>query len=554
MPPATPVDDFARAAETLRFDPLLRHPNLHEAVALLNANRLGPASTLLRDFLKAHPHDVSALHLMAKTVARQGRNADAEALLAQCVELAPDQASPRFSYVNVLLQANKPETALKEIELLLKQEPRNPLFRRLEAVALEAINDYAGAAAVWLGLTEDYPARLECWLRYGHSLRGMGARDESLAAYRKVIELNPSFGGAWWALADLKSFRFTDAEIEQMEQELARSGLSSGDRTQLHFSLGKAYADKEHYEKSFRNYAKGNALHRLGFQHDPNAMTAYVASCKRLFTKDFFRERAGSGCDSADPIFLVGMARSGSTLVEQVLASHSRIEGTRELFNLTELSRQLQRGVDPNSANAYPDVLAKLDAATLKRLGELYLERTRIHRKLGRPFFTDKMGPSYVHIGLLQLILPNATIVDVRRHPLACCFSIFAQLFPKGQNDSYRLADIGRVYRDYVELMAHFDRVLPGKVRRIAYETLVAEPQAEIRRLLGAVGVSFEPACLEFYKTERVVTTASSEQVRTPIYRDALEHWRHYEPWLQPLVETLGAVYTAYPSVPEQMR
>ena len=542
-----PIDEFRNAAEALRPDRRRLDPRLREAAASLENNRIGLATKLLREFLTRHPRDINALYLMAEAAIRQGRHADTERLLAQCVELAPDFTAARFRYANALLQANKPEAALAEAEKLLGPEPRNPLFRRLKAVALEGTGNFAAAAALWRELTEDYPARQDCWERYGHALRGMGLREDCIAAYRKVVELDPGYGGAWWSLADLKTFRFSEGEMERMELQLSRPELLAQDRTQLHFALGKAYADLKLYEKSFSNYARGNAIHRLGFKHDPNVMTAYVARCRSVFTADFFRKRTGSGSAATDPIFIVGMPRAGSTLVEQILSSHSQVEGTRELFDLAAISRYLQFEIAPKEGCDYPEALEKLDAAALKQLGERYLDSTRSHRKLGRPHFTDKMGPNFVHIGLLQLILPNARIVDVRRHPMACCFSIFAQLFPKGQNDAYRLTDIASVYRDYVALMAHFDRALPGKVHRIFYERLVAQPESEVRRLLDYLGLPFEQACLHYYNTDRVITTASSEQVRNPIYGSALEHWRHYEPWLGSLKAALGPVLDAYP-------
>jgi tetratricopeptide (TPR) repeat protein len=544
------TDDFDSAAQALRPGQSSGHPQLREASAFLETGRVGLAAKSLREFLKDHPRDVNALLLMAETAARHGRNEEAEALLAQCLELAPGSVAARYSYASILLQTNKPQAARSEAGYLLKQEPRNPLFRRLAAIAFEAIEDYAASAALWDVLTQDYPDRPDCWLRYGHALRSMGSREECVTAYRKALALDPAIGGAWWSLADLKTLRFSDAEIAQMEAQLARADLPAEDRTRLLFSLGKAYADLKLYEKSFGSYAKGNALHRLGLRHDPDVLTSYVTRCKSAFTTDLFRSSAGSGCSDPDPIFIVGMARSGSTLVEQILASHSQIEGTKELSDLATISRHVQNEIARNRGIGFPEVLKTLDAAVLKELGGRYLESTRAHRKLGRRFFTDKMGPNFVHVGMLQLILPNARIVDVRRHPLACGLSNFTQIFPNGQNDAYRLADIGRLYRDYVELMAHFDRVLPGKVHRVTYESLVTEPEAEIRRLLDYIGLPFEQACLHFHRTERVVTTVSSEQVRSPLYRDALEQWRHYEPWLGPLKAALGPVLDRYPDVP----
>lgn len=541
-------DDFDRAAQALQPGQSLRHPRLREAAALLDGSRVGLAAKMLREFLRDHPRDAGALHLLAEAATRQGRNENAEILLAQCVELAPDFTAGRFSYANALLQVNRPEAALAQAEKLLTQEPRNPPFRALNAMALDAVEDYVTSAASWRELTLDYPGRRDFWTRYGHALRALGLREECIAAYRKAVEINPAYGGAYWSLADLKTFRFGDDEIARMEAQLARADLAAEDRTGMHFALGKAYADQALYETSFAHYAKGNAIHRLGLKHDPEVLTAHVARCKALFTAEFFDARAALGCGSTDPIFIVGMARAGSTLIEQILASHSQIEGTRELPDLAALATDLK--TETASGADYPRILETLDAADLKRLGERYLDSVRVHRKRDRSFFTDKMGTNFMHIGMIRLILPHAKIVDMRRHPLACGFSNFTQIFPRGQNHAYRLADIGRLYRDYVELTAHFDRVLPGKVHRVFYESLVADPEAEIRRLLDYLGLPFEPACLRFHETDRVVTTASSEQVRSPIYQDALGQWRHYEPWLGPLKAALGSVLDTYPGVP----
>jgi len=548
--PASTIPDFESAAEALRPESWLRIPRLQEAARQLNLGRVAEADQTLRDFLKAQPRAPGARYLLAEVAARVGAYDDAELLLAQCLKLAPTFRPFRFTYAQTLLKTNKPDAALAETETLLREEPKNPLFRRLKAVVLEATQNFEAAVAAWRDLLDDYPALPDLWLSYGHALRSTGAKDDCIAAYRKAIALEPGYGGAWWALADLKTFRFSQADIETMEAALKGRDITQEQRIRLNFALGKAYADQKLYEKSFDRYATANAQYRKSIRHDPQTLTNYVARCRRFFTADFFHARAGTGCESTAPIFLVGMMRAGSTLVEQILASHSQIEGTRELSDLASIFRRVRANVG-GQEKGYPDLLATLDTAELRRLGEQYLESTKAYRKLARPHFIDKMGANFAHLGLLQLVLPNAKIVDVRRHPLACGVSIFAQLFPKGENDAYSLTDIGRHYHDYVELMAHFDRVLPGKVHRVFYENLVAEPEAEIRALLDFLDLPFETACLEFHKTERVVATVSSEQVRSPLYRDALEQWRHYEPWLGPLKEALGPVLDAYPSVPD---
>jgi tetratricopeptide (TPR) repeat protein len=552
VPPAS-ADIFEVAAQALRLDSGLRHPRLREAARHLNEDRGGAAVKLLDAFLKAHPRDVHALQLMALAALRAGRRQRALTLLTQCTELAPQSQPARCALADLLIQLARPEAALIECDILLKADPDNVLFRRLKAVALEAIGEHAAAGEIWRALLDAHPTHSESWRRYGHTRRALGLRDEAVAAYRAAIEMAPSFGGAWWALADLKSFRFSQADIAQMEAQIARTDMTADDRSQLHFALGKAYADEAAYEKSFAHYAKGNALHRLKLDHDPAVLTTYVARCRRLFTAEFYRTRAGAGSTRADPIFLVGMLRAGSTLVEQILASHSQIEGTKELPELAALANHAQNEFSAKAGAGYPEVLGALDSSALEALGKRYLDAVQVHRKIDAPFFTDKMGPNFVHVGMIHIILPHAKIVDVRRHPLACGLSNFVQVFPTGQNDAYRLSDIGHAYRDYVSLMAHFDRVLPGRIHRVIYEQLVADPETEVRRLLDYLQLPFEERCLEFYKTDRVVTTASSEQVRSPIYRDSVEQWRHFEPWLGPLKTALGDVLTAYPDAPAEV-
>jgi tetratricopeptide (TPR) repeat protein len=526
---------------------------LAEAAALAHGGKPGQAVRLLREYLSRYPDDATALYMLGQIAASQGHDKPALDLLSRSLKFAPGLHAARSNRATVLLRTGAASAALDDIELLLAEQARNPEFRALKATALEAVEDHAAAVEIWRALIEDHPEAVGAWVRYGTALRLLGRREEGIAAYRRAIAIEPSSGEAWWALADLKTFRFEDADVREMERQLARPDLAPADRVRLHFALGKSNADREQYETSFGHYAKGNAMHRSGIKHDPAVLSAYVADCKRVFTTDFLAQRSGFGSPSHAPIFVVGMMRSGSTLVEQILASHSQIEGTRELSDLAAVSRQLQ-GEAASAGLSYWQVLERMTADDAARLGERYLAAVEPHRKLGRPFFLDKMGANFAHIGLIQMILPEARIIDVRRHPLACGLSIFSQLFPHGQDDCYRLEDIGRLYRDYVELTAHFDSVLPGRIHRVFYEDLVAHPEQEIRRLFEHLGVPFEAQSLEFHKTQRVVATASSEQVRRPIYKDALDQWRHFEPWLEPLKSSLGPVLAAYPGAPQEWR
>jgi tetratricopeptide (TPR) repeat protein len=451
----------------------------------------------------------------------------------------------------VLYRHDKPAEALPEVEQLLAAEPRNPSHRTLKAAVLGRVGEYDQAIELYRAVLAEYPNQPKVWMSAGHALKTAGRQDEGVAAYRRCIELAPSLGEAWWSLANLKTVKFSAADMDAMRVPLARADIGQEDRFHLHFALGKALEDAGDYAASFEQYAEGNRLRRtmIGYSADEN--TAHVRRSTQLFTREFFAARAGHGAPAPDPVFIVGLPRSGSTLLEQVLSSHSQVEGTMELPDMVALARELGGRRRAGELSRYPQVLAALGAGELRALGERYLERTRIQRKTGAPFFIDKLPNNFAHVGLIHLILPNARIIDARRHPLACCFSGFKQHFARGQSFSYSLEDIGRYYRDYVELMAHFDAVLPGRVHRVLYEAMVDDTEKEVRRLLDYCGLPFEPQCLEFHRTVRAVRTASSEQVRQPIFREGLDQWRHYDAWLAPLKGVLGPVLDAYPGVPD---
>jgi len=526
-------------------------PKLMGAALALVENRIPEAEASLREHLKRHPTDVAAIRMLAEVAARIGRYVDAENLLSRCLELAPGFAAARHNYAMVLHRQNKPEAALAQVELLLTQEPRNPGYRNLKAAILGRIGEYAASIEHYRSVLADYPNQAKVWMSLGHALKTAGSNAESVDAYLKTIERAPNLGEAYWSLANLKTFRFTAQQIQAMREQLASGGLSPDDRFHFEFSLGKALEDAGEYAESFEHYREGNRLRRQMIRYDANENLAHVERSKRLFTRDFFAERAGWGNPAADPIFVVGLPRSGSTLIEQILASHSSVEGTMELPDVAMLARVVGARTTRSGSNAYPRALEKLSADELHELGARYLTQTRIQRKTPAPIFIDKMPNNFAHVGLIHLMLPNAKIVDARRHPLGCCFSGFKQHFARGQNFTYDLAEIGRYYRDYVELMAHFDAVLPGRVHRVLYENMVEDTEGEVRRLLAYCSLPFEEGVLRFHENQRAVRTASSEQVRQPIFREGVDHWRHFEPWLGPLKEALGDVGSAYPNTPQ---
>ena len=541
----------ADAAYARHIQASTRDPRLLEPAAALCENRIAVAEALLREHLKQHPTDVAAIRMLAEVAARLGRYGDAEILLARCLELAPGFMAARQNYAMVLHRQNKESEALAETERLLATEPRNPSYRNLKAAILSRIGEYDESIRIYADVLAEYPTQAKVWMSYGHALKTAGRSKDSIEAYRESIDLTPSLGECYWSLANLKTFQFSPAELDAMLAQVARSDISEEDRLHFHFAIGKALEDAGRFAESFDHYAAGNRLRRASVTYDAAETSAHVRRSKALFTSEFFQRRAGWGSDAPDPIFIVGLPRAGSTLVEQILSSHTQVEGTQELPNIIAMARELGGRKSRREVSEYPEVLEPLSAAECRALGERYLEQTRIHRKTDAPFFIDKMPNNFMHIGLIQLILPNARIIDARRHPMGCCFSGFKQQFARGQTFTYSLDEIGRYYCDYVELMAHFDAVLPGRIHRVIYETMVEDTEAEVRRLLDYCGLPFEQACLRFYENERAVRTASSEQVRRPIYREGVDQWRHYEPWLGPLRAELGRVAEVYPNVPE---
>ncbi len=540
----------ADAAYARHIQASVNDPKLMEAAAALVANDLPVAEHLLRAFLKEHPTDVSALRMLAEVGARLRRYEDAEMLLARALELAPGFAAARQNYASILYRHNKPQEVIAQTDILLKADPRNPNHRALRAAALGQLGEYAQASAAYEKLLAEFPQYADAWMSYGHTLKTQGRTSEGIAAYRKSIEQKPNLGEAYWSLANLKTFRFSPADVEAMRAQLARDDLSNADRFHFEFALAKALEDENRFEDAFAHYEKGNALRRETAPYDSDDMAETVRRAKALFAPDFFAARANVGSAAPDPIFIVGLPRAGSTLIEQILSSHSQVEGTMELHDIGQMVRKIGGAGKKGRASTYPDILAAFAPEQFRALGEEYLKRTRVHRKTDRPFFIDKMPNNFLHSGFIRLILPRARIIDARRHPLGCCLSCFKQHFARGQTFAYSLTDLGDYYAHYVELMAHYDAVMPGHVHRVFYENMVSDPEEEVRRLLAYCGLPFEDSCLRFYENDRAVRTASSEQVRQPIFTGATDHWQNFEPWLNPLKAALGPVLLAYPAVP----
>ena len=536
----------SRAAYEKHFSVSIRHPELIQAIELLRAGKLAKAERLVKDFLKQHPADVSAIRILADIGIKLGQFEDARHLLERCLQLAPDFHLARHNYVVVLLRQQKLETAHIEVQKLLDVEPDNPSFLILKGAILVRAGDHAQALEIYERVLKDYPKQARAQMNYGHTLKTVGRLEESINAYRKCIELSPGVGEAYWSMANLKTFTFTDEDIALMRSQVTTGGGDADDQAHIAFALGKALEDRGQFDESFHFYQRGNAIRRVKHRH--NARINVFDTARQIKTLDaaFFAARQGWGCPAPDPIFIVGLPRAGSTLLEQILASHSKVEGTAELIDIIALSRRLGQKTPKNPASKYPEILEQLPAEKCLEFGKGYLETTRIQRS-HTPYFIDKMPNNFMHIGLIHLILPNAKIIDARRHPMACCFSGYKQLFARGQTFTYDLEDIGRYYRDYVILMDHWDRVLPGRVLRVQYEDMVSDTENQIRRLLDYCGLPFEEQCLRFYETKRAIRTPSAEQVRQPIYQAGLEQWRNFEAHLGPLKEALGPVLERYP-------
>ncbi|HEY0446062.1 MAG TPA: sulfotransferase [Allosphingosinicella sp.] len=544
-----PSRGFQAEHEALRAS--LRQPPVAEAARALNEGRLHAAERLLRPYLDEQPDDPAALRMMAAVARMSDRQEDAVPLLQRALDLAPDYAPARQELADAFAKLSRRDEALKEAGKLLAAQPDHPPYLDLKANILNGMGRYEEAAAIYERLIARLPDAPMLWHSYGHILRTLGRLDESVSAYRRVIALAPdTAGAAWWSLASLQTFRFSDDDIAAMTAAVAQEGASEDERLRIHFSLGKAFEDRKDWARSFDHYVEGNRLRRAQLRYDAEEASFAVRRSIALFTPEFFESRKGQGCAAPDPIFVIGLQRSGSTLVEQILSSHSRIEGTAELPDVPAFALRLGAKPFGEAGPTYPESLAALDAAKLKALGEEYIERTRVHRGTDRPFFIDKLPNNWAHIGFIHSILPNAKIIDVRRHPLDCCFSNYKQLYAMEQRFTYDLAELGRYYRDYVEMLRHFDQVRPGLVHRVIYEQLVEDIEGEVRRLLDYLGLPFEPSCLRFYENERAVRTASSEQVRRPINRSGIGRWKPYEPWLDPLKEALGPVLTLFPEVP----
>ena len=540
--------DRTSANEAFNQCLLLRshEPVLIQAVAMIKHSKLGQAEKLLKEFLYDEPTNVVAIRALADIAQRIGRLEDAENLLVRSLQLAPDFYLARLNYAQLLKIREKLEPALAQVDLLLEREPKNFSLLVLRGSILINLGSFTEALSFYEYLLEEFEPRPMVTLSYGHALKTVGRLDEAVASYRQSIALRPSFGDAYWSMANLKTFRFNDDDIDAMRKNIEDKPGNIEDHFHLCYALGKALDDRGEYADSFRYYKMGDDIKVKLERYSADGTSDVINACIEHCNQTLFSASGDCGDQSADPIFIVGLPRAGSTLLEQVIANHSRVDGTKELVEIIAIARRLNGKQKATDKSFYPAILADLSPQQLTELGQEYLQRTRVQR-WDAEFFIDKNPNNFTHIGMISLILPNAKIIDARRKPMACCFSNFVQLFARGQPFTYGFENIARYYADYLRIMDHWDELLPGKVLRVQYEDVVTDFDNQVNRILDFLGLEFEQNCIDFYESDRPVRTASSEQVRQPIYSGALEHWRNFEPDLDELKQALGPVLDRYP-------
>ena len=520
-------------------------PELQSVASLIQEGRLVKAENICRHFLQTKGHHVEAIRFLADIGIKFNSFDEAEFLLESAIVLEPDNNGAHMDYVNVLNKRQKFDKALEQAVLLRVKAPDSPPIEMLYANQNLVVGNFDEALTIYRERAQKVPNNPSIHLTLGHALKTTGSQAEAIEAYTRAYRIKPDFGDAYWSLANLKTYRFDATQIAAMREMEAASSTQLADRYHLCFALGKALEDQGDYADAFAYYERGNRLKRDEVGYDwrriSKEIEAQIAHC----TTDVFAHAQGGGSAASDPIFILGLPRAGSTLLEQILASHSQVEGTMELPNILALAHKLdgRRRIDEEAR--YPANLGELSHEELNEFGDAYIRDTMIHRKKGRPYFIDNMPNNFRHIGLIHMILPNAKIIDARRGAMGCCFSGFKQLFAEGQEFTYGLEEIGHYYKDYVALMAHFDAVLPGKILRVKYEDVVSDLETQVRRLLDFCGLAFEQSCIDFHQTERAVRTASSEQVRQPIFKSGVDQWEHFSAYLDPLRNILGPELSA---------
>ena len=534
-------------AEALRREAASLSPvqaKMDEATRLFVKGQFRESEKLAQELVRENPHDVNAALLLARLAMMANCYDDAREILEKIVERQPRFVAAWHDLSTVLKELHHYEEAVAILERALQLDPDNALTHYYHGAALAMAAKPAEAVASYQRAVKLDPELPGAHIGLGHVLKTVGDQEGGIAAYRRAIELRPNFGETYYSLANLKTFRFTENDITEMSEKLANETLPVECRVHFAFSLGKAFEDLKDYDRAFEHYALANQLHRDTIAYDPVQTGVAHQRMREMFSASFFQSRGPeAGCQQADPIFIVGLPRSGSTLLEQILASHSQVDGTSELPDISMIAQGLTQ---PRAGQSFPQCMPDLTESAVRELGERYLSQTRRHRG-DAPFFTDKMPNNFAYVGFIKTILPNAKIIDARRHPMDSCFGCFKQHFAKGQTFTYDLFELGEFYLEYCELMDHWDNALPGAVLHVQYEEVVADLERQVRRILDYCGLPFEEACVNFHETERAVRTASSEQVRQPIYSGSVQTWTRYGAHLEPLKEVLEPVFPELP-------
>ena len=521
-------------------------PNVLISVSdLIEQGKLFKAEVLCKQFLQQSPTHGEAMRLLADIALRLGVMDEAEFLLESAIAFNANDARLKMDYVQVLRRRQKFEASLISAEELVKSNSGNPQFQSIYAISKLQVGAYAEAVALFDKVLALMPGDAITYTSRGHALKTWGKQAEAINSYQEAIKNNPNYGEAYYALSNLKTYKFSDVEIESMVALEKNKGLTPANGVYLYFALGKAFEDRNDWSLSFDYYQKGNHVKKLQSSYSSEKMTEELLSQRDFFDKENIDSLGHDGYPDAAPIFIVGLPRAGSTLLEQILSSHSMVDGTLELPHMLSIAQKLRRKGRQKNSDGYPELIAGLSPENRYALGKQYIEETKIHRG-DAPFFIDKMPNNFRHVGLIKTILPNAKIIDARRFPVACCFSGFKQLFAEGQEFTYSLDDIAQYYNDYVVLMDHWDTEIPNDVLRVRYEDVTEDIEAQVTRILDYCGLPFESACLDFHKTERAVRTARSEQVRQPLYKSGVDHWQKYEEHLQSLISDLGPSIKTY--------
>ena len=505
---------------------------------IMNEDRLGVAEIKCREFLKVNPTHTYAMSQLAEIASRLGHYNDAEFLLEKATSFDPDNSDLRMKYLMVLRKTQKFSKSSEQVNILCQKFPNNPLFELQKAIELMQGGDNASAINIFENIIKQSPNNFSALTSKGHAEKTLGETGKAIKSYQDAYRIKPNHGEAFFSLSNLKTYSFSDSEIELMKTQLERVDLSFKEKAYFHFALAQGYELNKDFDKSFYHFKSGNQIKNNQSKYSIEGMNKEIDEQINICNKSFFESLGEGGCTSKDPIFIVGLPRSGSTLIEQILASHSMIDGTLELPNILSLAHSLRGDDVYGKKGNYPRVINHLSDEQRYLFGDSYINETSIHRK-SAPMFTDKMPNNFRHIALIHSILPNAKIIDARRYPLDCCFSMFKQLFAQGQEFTYGLKEAACYYNSYVKLMNHWDDVLPGKILRVSNEDVIDDLESQVRRILKYLELPFEESCISFYQTERSVRTASSEQVRQPINKKGQGRWRPYSKHLKPLVDAL---------------